>query len=187
MCVCFLSELMFFVNVYKCVCAFVLSLHRGDTHLTKVSSVWETMNGDLLCCPATSAAVRQQKCVCVCASPSLPFDWSVRPFPTPARRSALTLLVPFLWHDLSPSVYIGVNIWQNVLSSAENTHTQIHARARTWVAKTSACCRRPCSSSSFWDISVNSSVTSWDTGCAHEVEGETHKININDEFMMLLI
>lgn len=38
-CVCFLSELMFFVNVYKCVCAFVLSLHRGDTHLTKVSSV----------------------------------------------------------------------------------------------------------------------------------------------------
>lgn len=39
MCVCFLSELMFFVNVYKCVCAFVLSLHRGDAHLTKVSSV----------------------------------------------------------------------------------------------------------------------------------------------------
>lgn len=39
MCVCFLSELMFFVNVYKCVCTFVLSLHRGDTHLTKVSSV----------------------------------------------------------------------------------------------------------------------------------------------------
>lgn len=68
-----------------------------------------------------------------------------------------------------------------------HTHTQIHARARTWVAKTSACCRRPCSSSSFWDISVNSSVTSWDTGCAHEGEGETHKININDEFMMLLI
>lgn len=100
----------------------------------------------------------------VCAP--LPNTKTLSKHPSAARRSALTLLLPVLWHDLSPSVSIGVNIWQNVSCHAENTHTHTRIctpRAQTWWAKTSACCRRPSSSSSLWDISVNSSVTSWET------------------------
>lgn len=125
----------------------------------------KTQKGDPFSCPATSAALW------------VPLPPSIHLFVRHRRLKVSTNTpAPLLWHDLSPSVPIGVNVWQNVwCPCCKGTRTHIcisMPHAHTWWAKTSACCRRPSSSCSFSDISVNSSVTSLET-----VQAQRQKIN----------